>query len=67
MEVNFVVSKTHVAPLQSQTIPQLELLSALLLARLITSVSESLKSTFPKLELRCFTDSQVSLYWIRGV
>jgi hypothetical protein len=38
----FVVSKTRVAPLKSQTIPRLELLSALLLARLMHSVTECL-------------------------
>ena len=43
--VQFVVSKTRVAPLQSQTIPRLELLSALLLSKLVTSVIDSLKST----------------------
>ena len=64
--VRFVVAKTRVAPLQAQTIPRLELLSALLLSRLITSVSDGLKSTLPQLELRCFTDSQVALFWICG-
>ena len=43
--VRFVVSKTRVAPLQTQTIPRLELLSALLLSKLIVSVAESLQST----------------------
>ena len=64
--VRFVVSKTRVAPLQSQTIPRLELLSALLLSKLVTSVVDSLKSTLPPVEVRCYTDSQVALYWIQG-
>ena len=33
--VDFVISKTRVSPLKVQTIPRLELLSAVLLARLI--------------------------------
>ena len=37
--VKFIVSKPRVAPIQGQTIPRLELLSALLLARLVSSVS----------------------------
>ena len=37
-EVEFVASKTRVAPLQLQTIPRLELLSAFLLAKLVTVV-----------------------------
>ena len=65
--VKFVVSKTRVSPLQSQTIPRLELLSAFLLARLIVSVAESLAPPFPQLQIRCYTDSLVALYWIRGI
>ena len=64
--VKFVAAKIRVAPLQAQTIPRLELLSALLLSRLITSVSDALKSTLPRLGLRCFTESQVALFWIHG-
>ena len=59
-----MVAKTRVVPLQAQTIPRLELLSALLLSRLITTVSNSLKSTQQRLELRCFT---VALFWIHGI
>ena len=64
--VQFVVSKTRVAPLQTQTIPRLELLSALLLSRLVVSVSNSLQSTISQLKVRCYVDSQIALYWIRG-
>ena len=41
---SFVVAKTRVSPLKSQTIPRLELLSALVLARLMKNVTESLAS-----------------------
>ena len=40
--VRFVASKTRVSPLKPQTIPRLELLSALLLARLMKSVATSI-------------------------
>ncbi|MBA4719446.1 MAG: hypothetical protein HRO68_10280 [Nitrosopumilus sp.] len=64
--VTFLVSKTRVAPLREVTIPRLELLSALLLARLINNVTESLS---PNLSLECptcYTDSMVALCWIVG-
>ena len=63
---SFVVAKTRVSPLKSQTIPRLELLSALLLARLMKNVTESLTSRLTLTTLRCFTDSQIALYWIKG-
>ena len=65
--VRFVVSKTRVASVQRQTVPRLELLSALLLARLISSVTEGLASQLTLSPPRCFTDSKVVLFWICGL
>ena len=39
--MTFVASKTRVAPTKRQTVPRLELLGALLLARLIACVHEA--------------------------
>lgn len=64
--VRFVAAKTRDAPLQSQTIPRLELLSALLLSKLIVSVHNSLQLQMGPLDKICYIDSQVALYWIRG-
>lgn len=61
-----VASKTRVAPLSKQTIPRLELISALLLSKLISQVSTALKDELPLEPPRCYTDSKVALYWIRG-
>ena len=64
--VRFVAAKTRVAPLQGQTIPRLELLSAFLLSKLVTSVYTSLQHHMSPLDIRCYTDSQVALYWVCG-
>ena len=65
--VEFVAAKTRVSPAGGQTIPRLELLSALLLAELITSVLTALKVDMQLSSMACFTDSKVGLYWIRGL
>ena len=62
--VRFIASKTRVSPLKPQTIPRLELL---LLARLMKSVPTSLGTEMQLEEPICYTDCEVSLYWIRGV
>ena len=63
---SFVASKTRVAPLKTLTIPRLELLSAVLLARLISNITDSLSTRIDLKEPKCYTDSQVSLFWIKG-
>ncbi len=62
--VKFVASKTRVSPIHHQTIPRLELLSALLLAKLMKGVTTSLESELPLSQPACYTDSKVALYWI---
>ena len=64
--VKFVASKTRVAPLQRQTIPRLELLSTVLLTRLVSNVTDSLSMQFDLSQPRCYTNSQVALFWIVG-
>ena len=65
--MRFIASKTRVAPLKLQAIPRLELLSVLLLARLMTSIATSMGAELQLEEPICYTDSEVLLYWIRGV
>ena len=64
--MRFVVAKTRVAPLKKQSIPRLELLSAVLLARLADATKSSLSSELEIPSCHCFTDSRVVLCWIRN-
>ena len=56
--VRFVVSRTRVAPLNTQWIPRLELLAALLLSRLLSSVASALGPELVLGEPVCYTDSK---------
>ena len=58
----FFAAKMRAAPLEVQTIPQLELLGALLLSRLLTSVTSALSSELTLNPPICFTDSKVTLF-----
>jgi hypothetical protein len=64
--VRFIASKTRVAPVHSETIPRFELLAALLLARLISTISKALSPEMFLEPPTCYTDSQVALCWIKG-
>lgn len=65
--VRFVAAKTRVLPSVKHTIPRLELLSALLLAKLVKSIHQALESETALSASICYTDSRVALYWIRGL
>lgn len=63
IRTQFLCSKIRVAPSKGVTIPRLELLSALLLARLISTVKCALESEITLDSIICYTDSQVALCW----
>ena len=67
VEVRLLASRTRLAPLNKQTIPRLELLSALLLSKLVYSVTNAIKSEYTLEKPCCYTDSIVALYWITGL
>ena len=66
-KISFVASKSRVAPLKrKETIPRLELLGNLILSRLVINVLNALCNEICIDEVLCFTDSQVSLAWIKS-
>ena len=65
IETRLVAAKTCVAPIKTQTIPRLELLSAVISARLSKSIARCLP--FHKsIECTYWTDSTTTLQWIQN-
>lgn len=63
--VSYVLSKARVAPIRPITIPRLELLGALLGARLLRFVYKALKLP-DSVRYKCWSDSTIALSWIKG-
>ena len=59
-----VMSKTRVAPIKTVSLPRLELLAAVVNARLLKFVVNTLQIKVDRVV--CWTDSMVTLHWIRG-
>ena len=62
--VNFIIAKTRVAPVQTLTLPRLELMAAVLASRVSKFVVNSLSLQAHSLHL--WSDSQIVLYWIQS-
>ena len=61
---SFVMVKSRVAPLKTLTLPQLELMAALICTRLAHFISGALKSRFPNLIIKMWSDSEIVLHWL---
>ena len=64
VSTHLVISKSRVAPAKTVSLPRLELLAAVVKARLLKFVAESL--TLKVDRVVCWTDSMVTLQLIRG-
>jgi hypothetical protein len=63
----FIASKSRLAPLSNQTVPMLELLSCILLARLMATVFSAVEPEICLEKPVYYSDSQVALCWIKCV
>jgi len=61
---HLVMSKSRVAPTKTVSLPRLELLAAVINSQLLKFVAESLCLKLDRVV--CWTDSMVTLQWIRG-
>ncbi len=64
--VSFVMSKSRVAPLKKLSLPRLELMAALIGARLADFLVNALKERLPHLHVILWSDSQIVLYWLNS-
>lgn len=64
--VMFFLSKGRLAPLKKLTIPRLELTAALIGARLIFHIKPIFQNSGIDVSYHCWTDSSISLGWIKG-
>ena len=64
--VTILTAKTRIVPLTKITVSRLELLSALLLSKLMVTARDALISVLILEESTAYSDLRVALYWIKG-
>ena len=64
---NLLTAKSKIVPNRRLTAPKLELMSCLLLSRLIVSVREALSVQVKISNVVSWSNSKVALYWVKSV
>ena len=64
--IRLLTSKSRVAPLKSQTIPRLELMSDRILAQLVDTMKSALRQEVDIVSTRLWLDSKTALCWINN-
>ena len=65
IKVSLITSKSKVAPMKKFSVPRLELLACVLLAKLMQQVTFSISSQITAYSVFAWTDSKVTLCWIK--
>lgn len=63
---SLVMAKSRTAPLKKLTLPQLELMAALIGTRLANFVYHALKPRYPNLKIKLWSDSEIVLHWLHS-
>ena len=63
---NLLTAKSKIVPNRKLTVPKLELMSCLLLSRLIVSVRKALSVQVKISDVVSWSDSKVSLNWVKS-
>ena len=63
----YVSNDHHFLKSWQSLVPQLELLAALVGARLANFVSRALKPRYPNLKVKLWSDSEIVLHWLRSI
>ena len=64
-KVDLVIAKVKVTPIKSPTLPQLELIAAILSVKLVNYVVNTCPA-LNSVKTYCWTDSQIVLHWINS-
>ncbi|XP_065920288.1 uncharacterized protein [Dysidea avara] len=63
-QVDLLMAKSRVSPLKDTTLPRLELRAAVIAAHLAKFIVSTLQSQLGEVNIRLWSDSQITLHWI---